>query len=156
MNLQHAEIIRRIRASGEAITQAVAAVPAAKQAIVPNAGEWSVRQALAHTRDVAIFAYGLRSRRLIAETEPVFQSYDEGEFRKAHPDAGESASDIAYLIAAEHEMMARLLSSLSDADWQKSGSHPEFGSRTLEFFAQRMAEHAEEHAAHIAAIARSL
>lgn len=156
MNAQHAEIVRRIRAAGEAITQAVAAVPAAKHAVAPKPGEWSVRQALVHTRDVALFAYGLRARRLIAETEPVFQTYNEDEFRKTHPDTGESAADIAYLISNEHEALARLLSSLSDADWQMTGSHPEFGTRTLEFFAQRLAEHGEEHAAQIADIAKGL
>jgi hypothetical protein len=119
-------------------------------------GEWSVRQVLVHTRDVAVFAYGLRIRRLIAETDPVFQPYDEDEFRAAHPDAGESASDVAHVIATEHEMAARLLDALPDGDWQKQGSHPEFGTRTLEFFATRLAEHGEEHAAQIAEIAKSL
>lgn len=156
MNAQHTEIVRRIRAAGKALGESVNSVPADKHATAPKAGEWSMRQVLMHTRDVAVFAYGLRARRLMAETEPVFQTYDEDEFRKSHPDAGESASDIAGLIAGEHEMMARLLSTLSDADWQKTGSHPEFGTRTLEFFAQRLAEHGEEHAAQIAAIAKSL
>jgi membrane protein len=156
MNAQHAEIVRRIRAAGEALTRAVGAVPAVRQAVAPKPGEWSVRQALVHTRDVALFAYGLRARRLIAETEPVFQTYNEDEFRKTHPDSGESAADIASLIAMEHEALARLLSALPDADWQKTGSHPEFGTRTLEFFAQRLAEHGEEHAAQIADIAQSL
>ncbi len=156
MNAHHAEIVRRIRAAGDAIAKAVAAVPADKHAVTPKPGEWSVRQVLVHTRDVAVLAYGLRARRLIAETDPVFQTYNEEEFRKTHPDTGESAADIAYLITAEHEMMARLLSSLADADWQKTGSHPEFGTRTLEFFAQRLAEHGEEHVAQIAEIAKSL
>ena len=152
MNAEQQDIVNRIRAAGQAIVQAVSAVPADKQDTAPRAGEWSVRQVLLHTRDVALFAYGLRLRRLIAETAPVFQTYDEDEFRKTHPDAGESASDLARMIAAEHEQTALLLAHLPAADWQKAGSHPEYGTRTLEFFARRLAEHGEEHAAQIAAI----
>lgn len=156
MNEQHAEIVRRIRSSGTEIEQAVAGMPPARHTAAPKPGEWSVRRVLVHTRDVALFAYGLRIRRLIAETDPVFPTYDEDEFRTTHPDAGESAPDIAHLIATEHEMAARLLSALPEADWEKRGSHPEFGTRTLEFFATRLAEHGEEHAAQIAEIAKGL
>jgi hypothetical protein len=57
-------------------------------------------------------------------------------------------------IVAEHEQLARLLRTVPDADWAREGRHPSLGVMSLEFLASRVGEHAEEHAAQIAAAAR--
>jgi hypothetical protein len=56
---------------------------------------------------------------------------------------------------AEHAQLARLLRTLPDADWSREGRHPSLGAMSIEFFARRVGEHAEEHAAQIAAAARA-
>ena len=153
MTAEHQQLIQRIRASAEAIEQAVAAIPAARQTVAPKPGEWSVKQVLLHTRDVAMLAYGLRTRRLLFETDPVFANYDEEAYRALNPGDAESVADIVHMIVEEHDLIARVLSALPDDAWQRSGRHPESGVRTIEFFARRFAAHAEEHAAQIASAA---
>jgi hypothetical protein len=149
---EHEQLIHRIRASADAIAEAVAAIPAAKQTVAPKPGEWSAKQILLHTRDVTMLAYALRIRRLLFETDPVFASYDEDVYRAHNPGDAESVDSIVHMISAEHDLTARLLSALPAAAWERSGRHPESGVRTIEFFARRIAEHAEEHAAQIAAL----
>lgn len=145
---QH-DLITRIRESAKAIERAVTEIPAAQHEMAPATGEWSVKQILLHTRDVAMLAYGLRVRRIVVEDAPSFASYNEEEYRPLNPGAGETASDLAHTILAEHFAVAGLLTHLPDAFWQKTGQHPEYGTTTLEFFARRLAEHAEEHAEQI-------
>jgi DinB superfamily len=152
MTAEHQQLIHRIRASAEAIEQGVAAIPSNRQTVAPKPGEWSVKQVLLHTRDVAMLAFGLRIRRLLFETEPVFVSYEEDAYRALNPGDADSVTDIVRMIVEEHDLIARMLAALPDDGWERSGRHPETGVRTIEYFARRTAEHAEEHAAQIGAL----
>ena len=152
MTAEHQQLIHRIRASAEAIAQAVAAVPVAMQTVALQPGEWSIKQVLLHTRDVAMLAFGLRIRRLLFETDPVFAAYEEDVYRVHNSGDADTVDDIVHMISAEHDLIARLLSALPDDAWERSGRSAESVVRTIEFFARRTAEHAEEHAAQIAAM----
>ena len=152
MNTEHQQLIHRIRASAAAIEQAVAALPAATHSATPQPGEWSVKQVLLHTRDVVMLAYGLRIRRLLFETDPIFTNYDEDEYRQLNPGDTVGIAAIVHMISTEHDLLAHVLSELPDDAWQRSGHNAEGVVRTIEFFAQRTAAHAEEHAAQIGAL----
>ena len=152
MTTEHEQLIQRIRASAELIEKTVAAIPPARQTVAPKPGEWSVKQILLHTRDVAMLAYGLRIRRLLIETDFMPTSYEEEEYRALNPGDAESVDTIVKMLAAEHELVANLLAPLPEAAWERSVRHPEGGTRTIAFFARRFAEHADEHAAQIAAL----
>lgn len=145
MTPEHQALINRIRASATGLQRAVATTPADKRTTPAREGEWSVQQVLLHTRDAAMLVFGLRIRRLLFETDPVFASYDEEAYRKLNPGTAEKVDDILHMTVAEHELTARLLENLPDESWQRSGRHPESGMRDIEYFARRMAEHAEEH-----------
>ena len=152
MTPEHQQLINRIRASAAAIQQAVAALPPALRAAPAKSGEWSARQILLHTRDVAMLAYGLRIRRLLYETDPTFTSYEEDAYRAANPGDSDSIDDIVHMLAAEHDLVAHILTALPDGAWQHSGRSPDGNARTIEYFAQRFVAHAEEHAAQLAAL----
>jgi len=82
---------------------------------------------------------------------PVFGDFDEEGYRRASLARGEAVTDLLDTIVAEHEQLARLLQTLPDADWSRQGRHPSIGVMSIEFLARRVGEHAEEHAAQIAA-----
>ena len=66
---------------------------------------------------------------------------------------------LIHLVAAvvtEHDQIARLLAGLPDAEWARQGRHPTYGALSVERLARQVAEHAEEHAAQIAAAAERL
>jgi len=152
MTPEHQQLIQRIRASAAAVQQAVAALPPARQAAPAQSGEWSARQVLLHTRDVAMLAYGLRIRRLLYETNPSFTPYEEDAYRAANPGDSDSIDDIVHMLAAEHDLVAHILTALPDAAWQYSGRGPDGTVRSIEYFAQRFVAHAEEHATQLAAL----
>jgi hypothetical protein len=154
MTAEHRGLIERIQTSAGAVRRAVEAAPPARLGVAPRPGEWSALETLTHLRDVVVFVYALRIRRLFYEDAPVFADFDEEGYRRASLARGEAVGDLLATVVSEHEQLARLLRDLPDADWARQGRHPAFGVMSIEFLAGRVGEHAEEHAAQIAAAAR--
>ena len=155
MTSEHRALIERIRSSALVVRRAVETAPPGRFGMAPRAGEWSALETLTHLRDVVVFVYGLRMRRLFYEDAPVFVDFDEEGYRGASLARGEAVGDLLDTIVAEHEQLARLLEGLPDAEWARQGRHPQFGVMSIEFFASRVGEHAEEHAAQITEAARA-
>ena len=141
------DIVQRIRASAEAIRRAVAALPAEQQQA--SDGEWTAQEVLAHTLNAELFAFDLRIRRMLVEDDPQFADYNEVAHR-ATLGALLPVNALVQMLVAEHELLAQLLSNLPTAAWHRTGHHAVHGARTVEYFARRVAEHAEEHAEQIA------
>jgi hypothetical protein len=156
MTPSHREIVARIRSSAEAIRRAAETVPPGRDGEAPGPDEWSPRETLAHLRNVVLMVQGLRIRRLVYERDPVFADYDEAAARRATLERGERARDLLAMTVAEHEQIARLLETVPDEDWTRSGRHPELGVMSIDFLARRVAEHGEEHAGQISEAARRL
>jgi hypothetical protein len=155
MTPEHRALIERIQSSAGVVRRAVEAAPPGRFDVAPEAGEWSALETLTHLRDVIVFVYGLRMRRLVYENAPVFADFDEEGYRAASLARGETVGDLLDTVVAEHEQLARLLRALPDADWSREGRHPSFGVMSIEFLARRVGEHAEEHAAQITEAARA-
>ncbi len=149
MTPEHQELINRIRASARAVQQAVETMPVDQQTKRPREGEWSVQEVLTHTLNAELLAFGLRIQRILAENDPVFPDYDETVYRETHPAPMLPVGGLVQMISEEHSLLARLLSNLSEASWQRQGRHVERGPMSIEFLARRMCEHAEQHARQI-------
>ncbi|MBI2161689.1 MAG: DinB family protein [Candidatus Rokubacteria bacterium] len=128
MSPEHAQLVGRVRSSAAVLAAAVRTVPAGKETQTPVPGEWSVQETLVHARPV----------------------------RRANLQEPEPLNEVLDMIVAEHEQIARLLRALPDADWQRAGRHPERGAMSIELLARWAADHAEDHAAQIAATAGRL
>ena len=156
MSPDHRAILDRIRSAPAALRQALAAVRPGAHDRPPRPGEWSVRETLVHMRNSVLMVHGVRIRRLLYETAPVFADYDEATFRREDLARHESLDDLVGMIVREHEQIAGLLDGLPDDRWARQGRHPELGPMTVEFLARRVAEHALEHTEQIAETARAL
>jgi hypothetical protein len=156
MSPEHAELVDRIRSSAAVLAAAVRTVPSGKEMQAPAPGEWCVQETLVHVRNVVMLVLGLRIRRLLHETDPVFADYDDGPMRRANLREPEPLGEVLEMIVTEHEQIARLLRALPDADWQRAGRHPERGRMSIELLARWAADHAEDHAGQVATTARHL
>jgi len=156
MSSNHRAILERIRAVPTALQEAMATVRAGAHDRAPRPGEWSVRETLIHTRNTTMMVYGLRIRRLLYETDPVFADYDEAAVRREDLQRREPIDDLVRMIVREHEQIAALLEGLPDDRWARQGRHPELGPMSIELLARRTAEHGFEHTQQIAEMARAL
>jgi hypothetical protein len=107
-------------------------------------GEWTARQVVHHLADSESMAY-IRLRRLIAEDEPLIHAYDEPEWaRRLHYDRPIEAS--LAVVAAVRTASLQLLESLTPAEWERTGTHGEFGPYSVERWLEIYAGHTHDHA----------
>jgi hypothetical protein len=105
---------------------------------------WTTRMIVHHLADSESMAY-IRLRRLIAEDEPIIHGYDEPEWaRRLHYDRPIEAS-VAVLRAVRAASLG-LLQALTDAEWERTGTHSESGPYSVDRWLGIYAEHSHEHA----------
>jgi hypothetical protein len=106
--------------------------------------EWSPREVVHHLADSEM-AGALRIRILIAQDHPRIEGYDQAEYaRRLYYDRPIEASLAAFRAA--RESTAQILHRMTDADWQREGTHSESGPYPAERWLEIYAVHAHEHA----------
>lgn len=110
-------------------------------------GGWSARQVAHHLADSEARAY-VRLRRLIAEDEPEILGYDEPEYaRRLHYDRPIETS--LGVLRAVRAASLELLEALTPDEWERTGTHTESGSYSVDEWLRIYAEHSHDHAAQI-------
>jgi hypothetical protein len=112
-------------------------------------GGWTARQIAHHLADSEGMAF-IRLRRLIAEDEPLIQGYDEPEWaRRLHYDRPIGPS-LAVLRSVREASLA-LLERLTPAEWERTGTHSESGTYTVDDWLRIYSAHSHDHAEQIRA-----
>jgi hypothetical protein len=106
---------------------------------------WSAREIVHHLADSEMTS-AIRLRRLLVEDQPVINGYDEEAFaRQLHYTERPIEAALDALSAARRTSL-ELLERMSEADWQRAGTHSESGPYTAEDWLQIYAAHAHDHA----------
>ncbi len=141
---QRTALIAQYEAGYDAIVQALDGITDAEWDAHEAAGEWSPREVVHHLADSEMTS-AIRLRRLLVEDNPLIQGYDEAEFaRRLHYDRPVEASLRAFEGA--RRSTAALFPFLTDADWQRTGTHSDTGPYTAADWLAIYAEHAFIHA----------
>jgi hypothetical protein len=109
--------------------------------------EWSTRQIVHHLADSHMSA-NFRLRLPLSASSPVFPTYDQDAWARMADYALPLEASLA-ILRGWHTRITGLLESLSDAEWQRTGTHPEWGKVSVEEVARRYAAHCEAHLAQI-------
>jgi DinB superfamily len=113
----------------------------------PAPGKWTAREVVHHLADSEMTA-AVRARLLIAIDGAQIQGYDQDLFAKRlHYDRPIEASVEAFKSARRTTF--ELLENLTDAEWNRAGTHTELGAYTLERWLEIYAAHAHKHAEQI-------
>ena len=114
----------------------------------PAPGKWSAREVVHHLADSEMTA-AIRLRLLLAVDHPPIYGFDQDTFaRRLFYDRPIAASLDAFKAA--RLATAEILKRMSDADWQRPGSHTEHtGNYTPERWLEIYAPHAQRHAEQI-------
>jgi hypothetical protein len=116
------------------------------------AGEWNVAQNVHHLADSHLNSF-IRLKLLLTEENPTIKPYNQ-ELWAATPDGDNLAvQDSLMLLQGLHRRWVRLLRSLNDEQWRRTGIHPESGPITPESLLRTYSAHGE---AHIDQIQRTL
>jgi hypothetical protein len=110
----------------------------------PATGKWTAREIVHHLADSEMTS-AVRLRLLIAEDNPMIRAYDEKLFAaRLHYDRPIESSLLAFRAARLSS--GELLDRLSDADFTKTGTHPDHASYGVERWLEIYADHAHKHA----------
>lgn len=149
-----------------AAIDAIAAAPAALRAAVRNLTDvqldtpyrpdgWTVRQLVHHVADSHMNAYA-RFRLALTENNPTIKPYSEAQWAEL-PDARTLPIKVSLdLLDALHERLVHLLRATSDADFQRTLSHPENGPMTLDSLLSIYSWHGRHHTAHVTALSQRM
>ncbi len=105
--------------------------------------EWSVRQIVHHVADSHMNAV-FRFKRPLTEDRPALNTYDQDELALL-ADYALPLDDTLQILHGLHARLVALLESLTEAQWQRTGLHSEWGEVTVEEIARRYADHGDNH-----------
>jgi hypothetical protein len=113
----------------------------------PAPGKWTAREVVHHLADSEMTA-AIRLRILLAVDKPRIVGFDQDEFaRRLFYDRPTEASLEAFKAA--RRTTAEIMERMSDADWQREGTHSEHGRYTIERWLEIYSTHAHKHAEQI-------
>ena len=110
----------------------------------PLDGEWSVQQIVHHLADSHMNAY-IRTKLMLAEDNPTLKPYDQEKWAEMIDTATVNIDESLLILRGLHRRWTRILDSLEDADWSRTGIHPEIGQITLEDILKTYSDHGDLH-----------
>jgi hypothetical protein len=141
------ELVARYKDGPRVVCEALAGMTEQALDARPAPGSWSPREIVHHLADSEMTS-AIRLRRLIAEDAPAIQGYDQDEYaRRLFYDRPITASLDAFRFA--RETTGEILDRLTEAQWQRAGTHSESGPYSVERWLEIYAEHAHGHASQI-------
>ena len=133
------------------LRQAVAGLSDAQLDTPYRPGGWTVRQLVHHVADSHMNAYG-RFRLAFTEENPTIKPYDEAKWAELD-DARTMPIEISLtLLDAMHERLVMLLRSSPEDRFQRTVSHLENGSMTVDSLLSMYSWHGRHHTAHVTAL----
>lgn len=151
------QLVSRYRMGSETLDKRVFQLSAEQvdQAFLPEAGvgRWPIRVLLGHLADAEL-AFVHRMRRVVGEDSPVFSVWDENSFidnglYRHQRIPGHPSPLCGGHVAMLHTIRmwgAEWLDTLTDAQWERKGMHPEYGAISVRDIAAMSVWHTEHHA----------
>ena len=133
----------------------IARLPAALEALVRNLSEeqltthylpheWSAAQNVHHLADSHMNSF-IRLKLILTENRPPLKPYDQDAWAvRADADNVAIQSSLG-LLQGLHRRWITLFESLQEAEWSRTGLHPEHGEVSVEDLLRSYADHGEGH-----------
>ena len=143
------QLIDRYKDGYRVVAEALVGATDDELDVRPAPGKWSAREIVHHLADSEMTS-AIRLRLLLAQDRPEIVGYDQDEFARClHYDRPTGSSLDAFKAA--RRTTAEILDRMTDADWQREGTHSEIGRYTAERWLEIYAAHAHGHAEQILA-----
>jgi uncharacterized damage-inducible protein DinB len=141
-------LIEQYLAGPAQLRKAVAGMTREQLAARPVAGKWSTLEVVCHIADFEP-VYADRMKRVIAEDYPLLLAGDPDAFQARLAYANRDAEEELRLIETVRSQMARILKTLPDADFVRTGKHSADGPLSLATLLERITNHIPHHVAFV-------
>jgi len=140
-----AELIMRYREGPAVLADALSGLTERQLDHKPSDGGFSAREVVHHTADSEMTS-AIRLRRLVAEDNPQIAGYDPDGFAARLHYASRPVQPSLDAIRAARESTASILEALSEAEWERAGTHSEMGAYSIDTWLEIYALHCHDHA----------
>lgn len=139
-----ANLIERLKATARDLVSLTSGVSLSVLSRRPTARDWSALMIIGHLADAEL-VYAVRVKQVLVEDRPQFMPYDEGLWVERFARLEEELKDTLarWRVAREHTV--RLLESLEDAEWRRTGVHSTRGEVSMRQLVTLMADHDRQH-----------
>ncbi len=142
--MKHSSLLDQYRAGSAQLRNAVAGMTREQLAARPVPGKWSTLEVICHLADFEP-VYADRMKRVIAEESPLLLSGDPDLFQARLAYDRRDAAEELTLIETVRSQMARILATLSEADFSRTGKHSADGPLSLAVLLERITSHIPHH-----------
>jgi hypothetical protein len=149
------DLIARYAAGYEEVAQALDGFPAESLGARPIAGKWSVREIVHHLGDSESTS-AFRLRKLLVEDNAIIEGYDQDRFATRLRYNERDMAPALEAFRSARETTLQLLNTMSEEDWQRTGTHTESGQYSTEKWLTIYANHAHDHADQIRRLREAL
>jgi len=139
------ELIRRYREGPAVLADAVSRLSERQLDHKPADGGFSAREVVHHTADSEMTS-AIRLRRLVAEENPQITGYNPDVFAARLHYASRAVQPSLDAVRAARESTASILAALSEAEWERAGTHSEMGAYPIDTWLEIYAAHCHDHA----------
>jgi hypothetical protein len=143
-------LVARYREGPSVVEAALAGATDAELDARPADGGWTARETVHHVADSELTS-AIRLRRLIAEDVPAILGYDGNLFARRLYYGDRPVGPSLAAIGAARFATAEILDRLTEAEWQRTGTHDEHPTYGVLEWLEIYAEHCHEHADQIKA-----
>jgi hypothetical protein len=141
-------LIARYTAGYQHVVDALKGIAPDELDFRPAPTEWSAREIVHHLADSETIS-GQRLRQLLVQDNARIQGYDQEEYARRLDYQRRPLEPALRAFEAARASTAQLFDQMTDADWQRAGTHTESGPYSATTWLQIYAEHAEAHAEQI-------
>lgn len=136
--------VERLRGTGRDLVSLVTGADTAALHREPAPGEWSAATVVAHLAD-AEMVYAVRLRLMVAEDRPMLTAFDENAWAERFGELDEDPRNSLQRWRALRDSNLRLVDSLVEGEWERSGVHAQKGPVTVAGTVKQLAEHDRAH-----------
>lgn len=136
--------IEEYLAGPEALRRAIEGMSATELDAAPIPGKWSTRQVICHISDFEP-VYADRMKWIIAEDHPPLPGADHNLFAERLAYAERDMEEELQLIAVVRRNMARILNTLSEEQFQRTGLHSHDGEVSVARLLEGITNHIPHH-----------
>lgn len=149
------KLIERYADGYNEVVRALEGLPNDKLTAHPIPGKWSAAEIIHHLADSEMTS-AIRLRRLLVEDNPAIQGYDEALFATRLDYNSRDIAPAMDAFRAARATTVQLLERLTEADWQRKGTHSESGEYGTEIWLKSYAAHAHDHADQIRRLRKAM
>jgi len=148
-------LIEQYAMGPEVVERALSRISASLWTAHPLPGKWSAAEIIHHLADSEMTS-ALRLRRLLAEEAPWIVGYDQDRYAvRLHYNERPVGPSLDMFRAARAATVP-LLDLMTEADWNRTGTHSESGPYSAEDWLRIYAAHAHGHADQLRRLAETL